>query len=75
MENCSLDGHDYRYGGVKYDLAHKISGSDAYRVYYYDWFYCRRCLIGNYNRLEYEGSASLYNVDQIKFGATPMEKE
>jgi hypothetical protein len=62
--------HDYVYGGVKYKVgSYKLPGSGAYRVTYYDWFYCRECLENEYKRLQAESNT----YEKIRFDARPMQ--
>lgn len=56
--------HKFVYGGIKYEV--KDWGHRP--VYYYDWFFCEKCLESKYNRLEGEGESF-----RIQFGATPKQ--
>jgi hypothetical protein len=65
---AKMCGHKFVHGGVKYEIQDwKLPGSGARAVYYYDWFYCERCLENKYTQLPSETST----YDKILFGATP----
>lgn len=59
--NCD---HKFIYGGVKYEI--KDWGRRP--VYYFDWFFCEKCLKNDYKKLEGEGESF-----RIQFGATPKQ--
>ena len=64
--------HKFIYGGVKYKVASMhLPGTSARPVYYYDWFYCERCLERKYKKLVIEATS----YDDLKFNATPMGYE
>lgn len=60
--------HIFKYGGVKYEIdPQPLSGTGAKTVWYFDWYYCEKCLFETFRRLEERGTT--YEV--IKFNATP----
>lgn len=68
MSDCE---HEFTYGGVKYEIQEwKLPGSGAQPVYYYDHYFCRKCLEHRYERLNVTTST----YDKINFGATPKGK-
>ena len=69
--NLSDCDHKFIHGGGKYEVQEwKLPGSGAQSVYYYDWFYCERCLKDRYKELETETDT----YSKILFGATPKGK-
>lgn len=61
--------HLWCYAGVRYELGHRLPGSSAREVLYFDAYFCQRCLERTYVRTTFTGSS----YDQILFGATPKE--
>lgn len=62
--------HKFIYGGVKYHISNeKLPGSGAQYVFYFDWFYCEKCLEYEYRRLkEYTNT-----YQELAYNATPKE--
>lgn len=63
--------HEYVYGGVKFRIGHKLMGSAARAVFYYDWFYCSKCLEDKFRRLSYKTNT----YEDIRNNATPLPFE
>ena len=60
--------HKFVYGGVKYEVMPWIRlEANTQPVYYYDWFYCERCLEKRYEKLPIEGNTH----EEIQFDASP----
>ncbi len=60
--------HKFICGGIKYEVQDwNLPGSGARRIYYFDWFYCERCLENKYQMLDVETDT----YSKILFGATP----
>ena len=66
MNSCE---HKYIYKGVAFKKAYPIAGSSASMIYYYDSFFCEKCLEVVNKKLDFSHSS----YDSIKFGATPLE--
>ena len=63
--------HKFVYGGVRYEVQDwNYSGSGAKPIYYFDWFYCEKCLGDKYNSLDVETDT----YSRILFGATPKKR-
>lgn len=63
--------HKFVHGGVKYEIQEwKIPGGGAQPVYYFDWFYCEKCLQNEYQRL----AESSNTYEPIRFEATPKSR-
>ena len=67
--------HDYRYGGVKYQFGPQRSGGNAHNTYYYDWFYCSKCLHRRYVKLDAYSVGYKHKPNNVWFNATPMSEE
>lgn len=62
--------HSFTYGGVKYEVQNWTNpGSGSRPVYYFDWFYCTKCLTNRYDQLAYQGNS----YDKLHFNATPKK--
>ncbi len=60
--------HKFIHGGIKYEVQEwKLPGSGARPVYYFEWFYCERCLEKRYEKLDTETDS----YSKVLFGATP----
>ena len=65
MADCE---HKFVYRGVVYSVQdHKIPGSGGQEVYYYDFYFCERCLDKKYDRLPYTSNS----YDAIRLQAMP----
>lgn len=63
--------HKFVYGGVKYQVQEwMLPGSGAQPVYYFDWFYCEKCLERHYKRLPVESNT----YQKTLFNASPVEQ-
>lgn len=63
--------HTFIHGGVKYEIQDwTISGSSARPVWYFDWFYCEKCLQNQYRRLAEETNT----YQPILFNATAKQQ-
>jgi len=61
--------HKFVYGGVKYRRYENADlGLRAWLIYYYDWFYCERCLKQMYEKLNIKANT----YEPILFNATPI---
>lgn len=66
MDSCK---HKYVYGGVKYQVQdYKNPGSGSSPVYYYDFYYCEKCLHKKLDKLDVVRTS----YDPILFEATPV---
>lgn len=61
--------HDFTYGGVKYELGDQCPGSGSHYVIYYDFYFCRKCLVRQYQKID----ATSNTYQNILFNATPKE--
>ena len=62
--------HKWIYRGVGYEVQYwKLPGSGAQPIYYYDVYFCERCLTIKTSKLNI--SSNTYG--KILFGATPVE--
>lgn len=60
--------HKFIYSGVKYEIQEwKLPGSGAQPIYYYDWFYCEKCLDNKYQKLNDQTDT----YSSILYRATP----
>lgn len=60
--------HKFVYGGVKFKAeSYAMSGTSAHARYYYDWFYCEKCLKNHYKMLSERDNT----YGPVLFGATP----
>lgn len=60
--------HSWTYGGVRYRIGDRISGSSAHEINYFEAYYCQRCCERKFVKLEVTHDS--YHA--IRFGATPM---
>lgn len=59
--------HKFVYGGIKYEIQnYKLAGSSAQPIFYFDWFYCEKCLENKYKKLAIETDT----YSKILFNAT-----
>jgi hypothetical protein len=60
--------HKFVYAGIKYEVQDwKIPGGGSQPVWYFDWFYCEKCLENKYHRLAIERDT----YEKTMFGASP----
>jgi hypothetical protein len=63
--------HEYVYGGVRYeDGEYHLPGTSAHPREYFNWFYCKKCLRNEYQRLATSG-----DTYGILFDAKPKPQE
>jgi len=59
---------EWVYGGVKFeDGDFPLPGTGAARRYYFDWFYCKKCLAISLKRLNIYATT----YDPVLYNATP----
>ena len=69
MKNCKQ--HKFIYGGIRYAIQDwKLPGSGAQPVYYFDYYFCEKCLEPKTIKLLLESN----NYCDILFGATPIDE-
>jgi len=61
--------HEFVYAGVRFQIKDRnLPGSGARPVYYYDYYYCQKCLQGKAVEL----NAQTNTYEPIQFDATPL---
>lgn len=64
MPSCQ---HEFVYRGVVFRAMNMLPGSSACRRFYFDAYFCRRCLMERKRGLDYQDDSH----QKLKFGATP----
>lgn len=70
-DRCALNEHNWQYVGVRYRLGHRIAGSSAREVEYFDCYFCTRCRRREYTKLKLVHDS----YQSVQHEATPMEAD
>lgn len=70
MGDCE---HKFIYKGAEYEVAsHSLPGTGAKAIYYYEAYFCEKCLLKKHQVMP--GGDGDHTYNDIKYNATPKVK-